>query len=95
MIRINCSIDCLNAVWHAVNYMLSAHVTHAVGDILTAILTQCFKGYFECACGVFAHIPLSGCDYRASPLICDARENSGRQLLRGLMRAVNSQPVTH
>ncbi len=57
--RIKCSVDNINIVWHAFNHtgqLLSAHVTHAVGDILSAILTQWFKGYFECAFGVFAHI---------------------------------------
>ncbi len=48
----------------------------AVGDILSTMLTQCSKGYFQCACGVFAHIRLYGCDYRASPSFGDTRDHS-------------------
>ncbi len=79
MNRINCSVDCLNAVWPAFNHivqLLSAHITHAAGDILSAILTQCFKDYFECACGVIVHIPVSGCDYRTGPLFRDTPDHS-------------------
>ncbi len=84
-IRINCSVDSINIVWHALNHtgqFLSAHVTHAVGDILSAILTQWFKGYFNCAFGVFAHILVCGCDYRICPLIGDTCRHSRRQLPR-------------
>ncbi len=79
MNRINCSVDCLNTVWPAFNHivqLLSAHVSHAAGNILSAILTQCFEGYFKCACGVFAHIPVSGCDYTKSSLFGDTRDHS-------------------
>ncbi len=54
-IRINCNVDCIYVVWHAFNnigQLLPAHVAHAVVD----------KGYFKCACGVFAHMPVS--DFR-------------------------------
>ncbi len=74
-IRINCSVDCIYVVWHAFNHigqLMLAHATQVVEDSLLAILTQCFKGYFKCACGVFAHKPLSGCDYRTS----DTRDHS-------------------
>ncbi len=79
MHRINCSADCLYVVWPAFNHivqLLSAYVTHAAGNILLAILTQCFKDYFECACDVFIHIPVSGFDYRTSPLFRDTRGHS-------------------
>ncbi len=62
--------------------MLSAHVTLAAEDILSVVLTECLKGYFKCACGVLAHILVSGCDYRASPLLGDTRDHSRRQLPR-------------
>ncbi len=54
-IRINCSVDNIYIAWHAFNHirqLLSAHATHAVGDILSSILNLCFKGYFKWACGV-------------------------------------------
>ncbi len=79
MNRISCSVDCLNAVWPAFNHivqLLSAHVTHAAGNILSAILTQSSKDYFKCACGVIVHIPVSGCDYTTSSLFGDTRDNS-------------------
>ncbi len=57
-----------------IGQLLSAHVTRAVGDILSAILTKFFKGYFECACGVFAHMYV--CDCRARCLSGDTRDDS-------------------
>ncbi len=78
-IRINCSVDCIYVVWHAFSHiwqLMLTHATHAVGDNLLAILTQCFKDYFKCACGVFARKPLSGCDYGTSPLCGDTRDHS-------------------
>ncbi len=68
-IRLNCSVDFTYFVCHPFNHigkLLSSHVIHAVGDILSAVLAQCFNGYFNCACGVFAHIPVSGCVYVTS-----------------------------
>ncbi len=84
-IRINCNVGCICVVWHAFNHigqLLSAHLTHAAGDILSAVRTQCFKGYFKCACGLFAHILVSGCGYGTNLLFGDTREHNRRQLPR-------------
>ncbi len=78
-VRINCSDDCIYVVWHAFNHkgqLMLVHATHAVGECLLAILTQCFKDYFKFACGVFARKPLSRCDYRTSPLCGGTRDHS-------------------
>ncbi len=64
-------------MWHAFNpigQLLSAHVTHVDGDILSAIPAQCFNGYLKCPCDAFAHIPVSGCEYRTRPLFGDMRD---------------------
>ncbi len=79
-VRINYSVDCISVVWHALNHIGQVLLAHAVWDILSAVITYWFRGYFMCACGVFGHIPVSGCDNKASPLFGDTRGHSKRQL---------------
>ncbi len=62
--RINCSVDGIKSMWHAFDLtrqLLPAHVTHAAGGILSDFLTRCFKSYWKCEYGAFAHTPVSDC----------------------------------
>ncbi len=74
MFNTKIGISCI--VWHTLTLVnfLSVHVTHAVEGILSAFLTQSFKGYFKCVRDVFAHKPVSGCDFRTSPLFGDPHD---------------------
>ncbi len=47
--RVYCSVDCIYLVWpyNHTGQLLLAHMTHFVGDILSAILIQRFKRFLN------------------------------------------------
>ncbi len=73
-IRIACSVNCIYALWHALNY-----VSHAARGIWSTILNRCFLKY---ECGSSSLIPVSDCDYRTSPLFDDTCDHNKLQLPR-------------